>query len=432
MAMIFCISVMHRLFVLFMDTSLGHVLEQQTVFTVSSLTRVIKDTLEKGLGVLSVSGEISNFVRHSSGHWYFTLKDQTAQLSCVMFRGNANSIFFQPRNGMEVVCRGRLSVYEPRGQYQLVASSMQPRGEGALQLAFEQLKRSLHAEGLFDPERKRPLALYPEVVALLTSPTGAAVRDMISVITRRNPAVQLLVVPVQVQGAGAAESIVEGLQRCNRYKAVDVIIAGRGGGSIEDLWAFNEESVARAIAASHIPVVSAVGHEIDFTIADYVADLRAATPSVAGELVVPALDDIVQSLRDVTMTTGKFVHSLLQQRTEEFRSALADRAMSRLAGRLGTLAQLTDERSASLHRQMERRIERSQYGIDMLRERLAANDPDRYFRRGAVLLEKDGQRISSAAQVAADDDVCIRLRDGNLHATVTSVNHHGQTENNGN
>jgi exodeoxyribonuclease VII large subunit len=400
-------------------------LDQQNIFSVSALTRLIKDTLEGSFGVISVNGEISNFVRHSSGHWYFTLKDSGAQISGVMFRGNAMNTFFRPQNGMEVVCRGRLSVYEPRGQYQLVVTDMQPRGEGALQLAFEKLKRELHAEGLFDEERKRELPAYPSVVALVTSPTGAAVRDLISVITRRNPAVQLLMVPVQVQGAGAAEQIVRGLQLCNDYGEIDVIITGRGGGSIEDLWAFNEEIVARAIAASVIPVVSAVGHEIDVTIADYVADLRAATPSVAGELVVPALDDILSLLKETTITAGKFVDSLLRRRADEFRGALADRALTRLDGRLRTLRQLTDERGVQLHRGMDRIIERRNHAAELLRERLSAHDPERMFRKGAALLEKNGERVTSAAQLHMSDVVGITLRDGHIQATVTKVNQHG-------
>ncbi len=400
-------------------------MEQNQIFTVSSLTRLIKDTLENRFGLISVSGEISNFVRHSSGHWYFTLKDGDAQISGVMFRGNAMSTFFRPQNGMEIVCRGRLTVYEPRGQYQLVVNDMQPRGEGALQVAFEKLKRSLHAEGLFDDVRKRPLPEYPSVVALVTSPTGAAIRDMISVIRRRNPAVQLLIVPVQVQGAGAAEHIVDGIERCNAYGRIDVIITGRGGGSIEDLWAFNEEIVARAIAASRIPIVSAVGHEIDVTIADYVADLRAATPSVAGELVVPALSDLLGFLEETTITAGKFVDSVLLRLADDLRTGLGDRAMARLDGRLRTLTQLVDERSMQLHREAERGIERRQHIVDLLRERIVAHDPERIFRRGAVLLEKNQKRITSVADLASADIIGLRLRDGRIKATVTEVAHHG-------
>jgi len=404
---------------------LGSTLEPNQIFTVSSLTRVIKDTLENRFGLVTVGGEISNYVRHSSGHWYFTLKDNNAQISGVMFRGSAMNTFFRPQNGMEVVCRGRLTVYEPRGQYQLVVNDMQPRGEGALQLAFEKLKRELHAEGLFDEARKRELPAYPSVVALVTSPTGAAVRDMISVIRRRNPAVELLLLPVQVQGAGAAEQIARALDLCNEYGGIDVIITGRGGGSIEDLWAFNEEIVARAIVRSAIPVVSAVGHEIDVTIADYAADLRAATPSVAGELVVPSLGDILAYLRETTIAAGKFVDSLMLRRAAEFRSTLGDRAMLRIDSRLRTLNQLTDERAVQLHREAVRNLERRQHQVDLLRERLASHDPERIFRKGAVLLEKDGQRITSAAELHEADILGVRLRDGLIKASVLQVEHHG-------
>ncbi len=307
---------------------------ESTVLTISQLTRLIKGTLEDSFGAITVIGEISNFTRHSSGHWYFTLKDSGAQLSAVMFRGNAMSTFFRPQNGMEVVCRGRITVYEPRGNYQIVVSDMQPRGEGALQVAFEKLKRKLHEAGLFDEARKRALPPYPDVIALVTSPTGAAIRDMISVLHRRNPAVQLLIVPVQVQGAGAAEQIAGGIDLCNEHGGADLIITGRGGGSIEDLWAFNEEVVARAIARSEIPVVSAVGHEVDVTISDYVADLRAATPSVAAELVVRTREEMLGQLNSIVHGAWKFVDLKMRDRKRLLKATVADRAFSRLAGRL--------------------------------------------------------------------------------------------------
>ncbi|MBR9975989.1 MAG: exodeoxyribonuclease VII large subunit [Bacteroidetes bacterium] len=388
------------------------------VFTVGQLTRRIKGTLEDLFGTVTVSGEISNFVRHSSGHWYFTLKDASAQLSAVMFRGNAMGTFFRPQNGMEVVCRGRITVYEPRGNYQIVVSDMQPRGEGALQMAFEQLKHRLHAEGLFDESRKRPLPLYPDVIAIVTSPTGAAIRDMISVIRRRNPATRLLLVPVPVQGAGAAEQIAEAIDLCNRHGEADLIITGRGGGSIEDLWAFNEEIVARAIVRSGIPVVSAVGHEVDFTIADFVADVRAATPSVAGELVVRTRTEMLEQLKGIAFSAGKFVDFRMRARRQRLGSLLADRAFSRLDGRLQAALQLLDDRSERLQRGVDRVMERRGHQVGLLREKLAAHDPERFFRRGAALLSVEGQPVTGIGQLREGVSISVRLRDGAVTATV--------------
>lgn len=394
---------------------------ESSVLTVGQLTRLIKGTLEDTFGTVTVSGEISNFVKHSSGHWYFTLKDASAQLSAVMFRGNAMSTFFRPQNGMEVVCRGRITVYEPRGNYQIIVSDMQPRGEGALQVAYEKLKRQLHAEGLFDESRKQALPAYPEIIALVTSPTGAAIRDMISVIRRRNPAVQLLLLPVQVQGAGAAEQIAGAIDICNAHGEADLIITGRGGGSIEDLWAFNEEIVARAIARSRIPVVSAVGHEVDFTIADFVADVRAATPSVAGELVVRTREEMLGQLKTIAYSMGKFVDFRMRARRQRLRSMLADRAFSRLDGRLRSSTLLLDDRAERLHRNLDRSFERRQHAVQLLREKLSSHDPSRFFARGAVLLSRGGEAVSSVAQLRKGDTVSLRLRDGTAGATISTI-----------
>lgn len=387
-------------------------------YTVSQLTKRIKGMLEDAFPEITVTGEISNFTKHSSGHWYFTLKDAAAQLSAVMFRGNAMGTFFRPQNGMEVVCRGRLTVYEPRGNYQIIVSDMQPRGEGALQAAFEKLKRRLYDEGLFDDARKKPLPQYPEVIAVVTSPTGAAIRDMISVIHRRNPAVQILLVPVLVQGPGAAEQIAAALDLCNAHGEADLIITGRGGGSIEDLWAFNEEIVARSIARSAIPVVSAVGHEVDFTIADFVADVRAATPSVAGELVVRTREEMLGQLERIANTMGKFVDFMLRGHTQQLRAMLTDRAFSRLGGRLRTATQLLDDRAERLHHSLDRAIERRVHATALLRERLATHDPHRLFQRGAALLSRDGVPVRSITQLETGARVTLRLRDGTADATI--------------
>ena len=267
------------------------------ILTVTQVTRDIKVLLEETFAAVWIEGEISNWRVVQSGHAYFTLKDARSQLRVVMFRTALRLLPFTPEAGMHVVARGRLTVYEPRGDYQLLAEILEPKGIGALQLAYEQLKERLFQEGLFDEIRKRPLPTVPQRIGIVTSPTGAAIRDIIQVIHRRFANVHLYLYPVRVQGEGAAEEIAQGLEALNAFQpSLDVLIVGRGGGSLEDLWAFNEERVARAIAASEIPVISAVGHEIDYTIADFVADLRAPTPSAAAELVVRSADELRQHL----------------------------------------------------------------------------------------------------------------------------------------
>ena len=263
--------------------------------SVTQLNEYVRRTLASDpmLRGLSLRGEISNFKRHTSGHLYFSLKDENARIACVMFRQHAFGLRMQPRDGMRVVLDGAVSLYAQGGQYQFYAESMRPDGVGDLYLRFEQLKAELEREGLFDPSLKKPLPLLPRTVGVVTSPTGAAVRDIVSVSSRRNPGVHLLLCPASVQGDSAAGEIVRAIKTLDRLPEVDVIIVGRGGGSIEELWAFNEEAVARAIFACRTPVVSAVGHETDFTIADFVADLRAPTPSAAAERAVPVRDDLL-------------------------------------------------------------------------------------------------------------------------------------------
>lgn len=382
--------------------------------TVSELTGSIKTVLEESFRDVFVVGELSNVHRHGSGHVYFTLKDERAQLSAVMFRGNAASLFFRPVDGMEVICRGSLTVYEPRGNYQLVVREMHPRGEGALRAAFERVKRKLHSEGLFDEERKKPLPEYPQVVALVTSATGAAIKDMLSVIQRRNASVQLILVPVQVQGPGAAEDIALGVERCNRYGSIDIIIVGRGGGSIEDLWAFNEERVARAIANSRIPVVSAVGHEVDFTIADFVADLRAATPSVAGELVVPSLRETRQQLRDVSYTLRKFVDFRMEQARSHLSHLRMHRSLTRPADRLESTLQTLDQLTADIHHRSSLSVERATSSVEILRERFIAHDPTRIKKLGYTLIRSNEGIIHSKAELGTEKTLRVEFHDGEI------------------
>ncbi|MEE9165043.1 MAG: exodeoxyribonuclease VII large subunit, partial [Nitrospinota bacterium] len=259
---------------------------ERQVYTVTEITRAIKFSLETEFPRVWIEGEISNLRIPSSGHMYLTIKDEESQIKVVMFRSGKSQLKFGPKDGDQVIVKGKITVYEPRGEYQIVIDYMEPKGIGALQLAFQQLKEKLSKEGLFDEELKKSLPLLPQKIGIITSPTGAAVRDILNIIDRRFPNVHILIAPVKVQGEGAAQEIAAAVKDLNKIKGVDVIIVGRGGGSIEDLWAFNEEVVARAIFESEIPVISAVGHEIDFTISDFVADLRAPTPSAAAELVV--------------------------------------------------------------------------------------------------------------------------------------------------
>ncbi|HDL78351.1 MAG TPA: exodeoxyribonuclease VII large subunit, partial [Bacteroidetes bacterium] len=270
---------------------------EKKIYTISEITRKIKRLLENAIPSIWLEGEISNFKRHSSGHIYFVLKDENSQISCVMWRGRNNGLYFTPQDGMKIQARGNVTVYEKRGNYQFEVLQMQPAGLGELQMALEQLKQSLKAEGLFDEQHKKKIPQYPEKIGIVTSPTGAAIRDLVSVVQRRFPSVQLILNPVRVQGAEAAGEIARAIDEFNAYGDVDVLIVGRGGGSLEDLWAFNEEVVARAIFRSKIPVISAVGHEIDFGISDFVADLRAPTPSAAAELVVRNREELLHTIQ---------------------------------------------------------------------------------------------------------------------------------------
>jgi len=283
------------------------------ILTVSELTREIKDILEMQFADILVEGEISNFKVPPSGHIYFTLKDDFSQIRVVLFKNQARSLRFSPEDGLHVICRGRVSLYEKRGEYQLILEEMEPKGIGALQLAFLQLKERLEREGFFDPSRKRPIPMIPQKIGIITSPTGAVIRDMLKIIERRFENVHLTLYPVRVQGEGAASEIAKGIEYFNQQKEVDVIIVARGGGSLEDLWAFNEEEVARAIFYSQIPIVSAVGHETDYTISDFVADVRAPTPSAAAELVVKDKRDVKNTLQFLEVRLGSEVLQILQE-----------------------------------------------------------------------------------------------------------------------
>ena len=297
------------------------------IYSVTELTRNIRAVLEDSFQQVWVEGEISNFIKHTSGHMYFSLKDEGSVLSCVMFKGVNQRLAFKPESGLKVIAGGRISVYDKRGQYQIYVENMEPKGVGALQLALEQLKKRLAAEGLFDKAAKKPIPYLPHRIGVVTSPTGAAIRDILNVTKRRFQNIDLIINPVRVQGKGSSLEIAEAIDDFNRFKKVDVIIVARGGGSLEDLWAFNEEIVARAIYASKIPVISGVGHEIDWTIADFVSDFRAPTPSAAAELVIPRKEDLMRRIEELVSRLKQKPAELLQQYQQEVDDLVKDLAV---------------------------------------------------------------------------------------------------------
>jgi exodeoxyribonuclease VII large subunit len=369
----------------------------RAVYSVSELTSRIKEQLETGFPAVWVQGEISNLRIPGSGHAYFTLKDETAQLRAVLFRNRGRRIRFEPEDGMQVLAFGGLDVYAARGEYQLVVELLEPKGVGALQYAFEQLKRRLEAEGLFDKARKRPLPVYPRVIAIVTSPTGAAIRDMLNIIGRRFGDLHILVVPVRVQGDGAPAEIVAALALLTEVPGLDVVIVGRGGGSIEDLWAFNDERVARAIATCCVPVISAVGHETDFTIADFVADLRAPTPSGAAELVVREKLAIVQGLVELHERLRTAMSSQLA-RWEERVIGLARRRVLTEPGRaLRESTRRLDEARASLHAAARAHQRGLAHRLELATNALSSQHPLARISHGAAVLTQLRGRLAVSA-----------------------------------
>jgi len=395
------------------------------VLTVSRLAGSLRTSIESQFSNLRVEGEISNFKRHSSGHCYFTLKDDRAQLRAVMWRGIASRVFFQPSDGMLVRVVADASIYENRGELQLVVRSMQLAGEGGLQKAFEELKTRLAGEGLFDHEKKRGLPPYPSKVGVVTSGSGAALQDILSVLERRFPTVSAVVCSVQVQGIGAAESICAAIERFNALRAEDelrpdVLIIGRGGGSMEDLWAFNEECVARAIFASEIPIISAVGHETDFSIADFVADIRAATPSMAAELAVPDCQELLASIRHVAASTTSSLTRRIERHRNRLKYLVSSHGFRRPVDRIRQGAQQVDDLTDRLHRMAARCVEVKRRRWDAAHHRLHALGPERALRQGYALIEHQGKKIRQAADLGVGDEIRIRFHDGARIATVTN------------
>lgn len=414
---------------------------EPVVLTVGQLNKMIRRQLETEFASLWLKGEISNFKAHPSGHFYFSLKDKDAQVSAVMFRGYNSQLRFRPEDGMEVVIRGKITVYEPRGNYQVMCESMEPVGAGALQKAFEQLKRKLEGEGLFDQARKRPIPAVPKHIAIVTSPSGAAIRDMLNVLSRRYKAARITLVPATVQGARAAGEIVKAIQLANQLSDVDVLIVGRGGGSIEDMWCFNEEVVARAIVASRVPVISAVGHEIDFTIADFVADLRAPTPSAAAELVAKNADELANLIRRLERNLVGGLRTRFQRMAERVRTTQRllidprrriedailrcddlverlERSIFESIDRTQMLVEMTEER---LETRLRRRLEAAKSKFVRVAAMLDGLSPLRVLDRGYALVTLENRALTDSSSAKPGDTLSIRLAKGEVEATVKNV-----------
>ncbi len=397
--------------------------QEKRVLTVSQVTVMVKSVLESSLSLFWVEGEISNFVHHSSGHMYFTLKDEGSQLSSIMFKYKNARLAFAPENGMKVVAWGGIKVYEPAGRYQLYVEEMRPAGIGALAAAYEKLKRRLEDEGLFDSATRKPLPEFPKTVAVVTSPTGAAVRDVIRVVRARYPLTRLVVVPTRVQGADAIPEIVAAIEAVDTWGEADVMVVGRGGGSLEDLWAFNDESVARAIFASRTPIISAVGHEVDFTISDFVADMRAATPSHAGEIAVRDRADLKREIERLTVrleAASEFTMNRLSERLRLLETAYGFRLPTALVERL---SQSVDELARRSGGAVRIDLERAAGKLERLRTGLRLSDPARIMARGyaAVGVLPSLKPVRSADDVRTGVGVRVTLADGRFDGTVGEV-----------
>ena len=403
------------------------------IFTVGQINRYIRNLLENDfiLSSLLVKGEISNFKAHSSGHLYFTLKDASGALSCVMFRQDAAGLPFEPENGMQVVVYGHVSLYEKTGQYQLYAEFLEPLGIGALQVAFEQLKEKLAAEGLFDGDFKREIPKNPSCIAVITSPTGAAVRDILQIVKRRDPNVKVAIFPTLVQGEQAAADIVRSLKLVNEWGKADVIILGRGGGSMEDLWCFNDENVARAVFASEIPVISAVGHETDFTITDFVADMRAPTPSAAAELATTPLTERREAFHRLELRLERDISALLtscRRRLDLLKSRpVMERPLERIYRTMMDVEETQQRLDKEMTNRLMQRAERWQY----LTNRLEAASPLAVMSRGYVMaVASSGKLLTSVKQAEVGDRVTLHLQDGKMETNIQEkeVFTHGEEE----
>jgi exodeoxyribonuclease VII large subunit len=400
-------------------------LKQKTekLLTVSEITRKIRASLEYDFSNISIVGEISNIRKPSSGHVYLTLKDKNAQLQAVVFRNTANKIKFELKDGMEIISFGSITVYEPRGQYQIIIDQIEPKGIGALQLAFQQLKEKLEKEGLFDISRKKPIPFIPQKIGIVTSPTGAAIKDILNIIERRFANVEILLYPVKVQGDGAAEEIAEAIVELNKLPDIDVIIAGRGGGSLEDLWAFNEEVVARSIYNSIIPVISAVGHEIDITIADLVADIRALTPSEAGELVVPQKDLLLNILEKCKSRLFQSLTNKLKLSKDKLAGVANSYAMRQPFDKLHRLQQRLDEFAQRLNLNITHALNTEREKLSGIAGKLESLNPLSVLKRGYTITTKleNDKPLREVKDVNKGDKIKTRFSKGSVISAILSI-----------
>lgn len=397
-------------------------LSKDKILTVSELTYEIKKhiELEPRFQDVWLQGEISNYKVHTSGHVYFTLKDENASIKAALWKSRADIYLknFRFKDGDKVLVHGKVEVYEPSGEYKIIVDFIEPLGIGELQMKFEMLKQKLAAEGLFDRKYKKPIPEYPSRIGIVTSPTGAAIRDMINIISRRFPAVEIILYPVRVQGEGAAEEIAQAIYDFNRYGGVDVIIVGRGGGSIEDLWAFNEEIVARAIFASRIPIISAVGHEIDYSISDFVADLRAPTPSAAAELVVKNRDDVLENVRNIWFTIHQLVMDKIKMGKKEVEHLVKSYAFNRPIDWLRQYTMRIDELRRSLDIAMSHRFEILRQNFEQWLKRFESVNPELALKRGYAIVYKNGKIVHSKKELNLNDEFKIKLSDGTIKGVV--------------
>ncbi len=382
------------------------------ILSVSEITNLIKITLEDNFSELSVVGEISNFKAHVSGHWYFTLKDSNAQVSCTMWRGINNYVFFTPQDGMKVIISGRVTVYPPRGSYQIDVRSMKPAGVGELQEAFEKLKQKLSSEGLFNAEYKKPIPKFPNKIGIVTAIDGAAFQDMKSIAARRYPLVELVIASCKVQGEGAAQEIVNSIKLLNKQKDIDLIIVGRGGGSLEDLWAFNEEIVARAIFDSEIPIISAVGHEIDFTISDFVADLRAATPSAAMELATPSRDELFAFIDEFSYYFTQKISEIIADYKDDITQIISSYGFRLPQDVIRNKAQLLDNILYRFQNNFDNKLIVQKNRVELIHSKIESYNIDTTLKRGFVLVKQNEKIIPRILDLQDNVSIILKFYDG--------------------
>lgn len=392
------------------------------VFTVAELTGQVKELLETAFDFVYVAGEVSNAKQYQSGHWYFSLKDEQATLPCVCFKNSSKSLKFKLEDGLAVIARGKLSVYPPRGAYQMVVTSIEPVGIGECQLAFEQLKAQLASEGLLDIERKRSIPMLPKKIGVVTSPVGAAIRDIINTIERRNKIVDVVISPAKVQGEGSAESIVEAINLLATISDLDAIIIARGGGSIEDLWSFNTEMVARAVASCRVPTISGVGHETDVTICDLVADLRAPTPTAAAELVARGLDELLDKWGHLTTRLDSNIDDRIERAKKRMELASPKRSFERYRDRLNHLLTRVEHYQQRLDQRIEQKLLTRHHMWMQTNEKLKALAPFNVLARGFSVIQKsDGTLVREYSQVVPGEALTAILEKGTLELSVTNT-----------